>query len=138
MNRPNTTRTGRILLMLSFVLVMGTTHLLAQQQTLVGAKLPSKGARTQPCYADSCADTTTLSVTLPVGATYVATHYFTNAGYPNDYADVRETGPGEVSYARFSAATHAVNNQNQEVVTVFYYNRSNRNRLVSISVDYLP
>ena len=79
-----------------------------------------------------------MSVTLPSGATYVATHYFTSAGFPDDKADVYETGPGEVSYAHFSIATHAKNDHNEEVVTVYYYNRSNRHRKVAINVDYLP
>jgi hypothetical protein len=107
-------------------------------QTLVGAKIPCPAARDQPCNGDNCAHRLLLSATLPPGATYVGTHYFTNAGYPDDYADVRETGPTEVSYARFSEATHAKNSTNQEVVTVYYYNRSNRNRVVSINVDYAP
>jgi hypothetical protein len=79
-----------------------------------------------------------LSVTLPVGATYVATRYFTNAAKDADKADVYETGYGEVAWGHFSIGTHAKNDRNQEVVTVYYYNRSTRNRLAAINVDYLP
>lgn len=109
---------------------------LASLKTLVGPRVKVDGAKSQPCYADSCANRGELSVTLPVGATYVATHYFTTADYPNDRADVYETGPKEVSYARFSDAVHSPNNNNQEVVTVYYYNRANRTRWVAINVDY--
>jgi hypothetical protein len=63
-------------------------------------------------------------------------HYFTTADYPNDRADVYETGAKEVSYARFSEAVHAPNANGQEVVTVYYYNRANRPRWVAINVDY--
>jgi hypothetical protein len=104
--------------------------------TAVGEKVDSPAARTQPCNSDDCADRRLLSVTLPAGATYIATHYFTNAHYPDDVADVYETGPGEVAWGHFSLATHAKNEFNQEVVTVYYYNRSSRNRRASISVDY--
>jgi hypothetical protein len=110
----------------------------AQQQTAYGEKVKSPAARTQPCYGDDCADRRLLSVTLPVGATYVATHYFTNADKGADRADVYETGPGEVAWGHFSIATHAKNDHNQEVVTVYYYNRSTRDRSAAINVDYLP
>ena len=105
-------------------------------KTVIGPKVKVDGARTQPCYADSCANRGELSVTLPPGAHYVATHYFTTADYPNDRSDVYETGSKEVSYARFSDAVHAPNSNGQEVVTVYYYNRANRTRWVSINVDY--
>ena len=101
-----------------------------------GEKVKVDGAHTQPCYADSCANRVLLTVTLPPGAKYAGTHYFTTADYPNDRGDVYETGPSEVSYARFSQAVHAPNGNGQEVVTVYYYNRSNRTRWVQISVDY--
>jgi len=110
----------------------------AQQQTAFGEKIKSPAARTQPCYGDDCADRRLLSVTLPAGATYVATHYFTNAAKDADKADVYETGSGEVAWGHFSIATHAKNDHNQEVVTVYYYNRSTRDRLAAINVDYLP
>jgi hypothetical protein len=119
-------------------LAMFSPTVQAQQKTAYGEKVKSPGARTQPCYGDDCADRRVVSVTLPAGATYVATHYFTNAGYPDDKADVYETGPGEVSYGHFSTATHAKNEHNEEVVTVYYYNRSNRDRWAVINVDYLP
>lgn len=101
-----------------------------------GARIVVPGARTQPCDADSCADRRTLSVTLPKGARYVGTHYFTNANYPNDLADVRDTGPAEVAWGRFSQEVHYYNQEDQVVVTVYYYNRANRPRTVAISVDY--
>jgi hypothetical protein len=110
----------------------------AQQHTAHGEKIKSPAARTQPCYSDDCADRRLLSVTLPVGATYVGTHYFTNAAKDVDRADVYETGYGEVAWGHFSIATHAKNDRNQEVVTVYYYNRSTRDRLAAINVDYLP
>jgi hypothetical protein len=109
-----------------------------QQQTARSEKVKSPGAQSQPCYKDDCADRRLVSVTLPTGATYVATHYFTNAAVDADKADVYETGPGEVAWGHFSIATHAKNAQNQEVVTVYYYNRSNRDRWAQITVDYLP
>ena len=105
-------------------------------KTVVGPKTKVDGARSQPCYADSCANRGELSVTLPAGAKYVGTHYFTTADYPNDRADVYETGSKEVSYARFSEAVHSPNSNDQEVITVYYYNRANRTRWVSINVDY--
>jgi hypothetical protein len=105
-------------------------------KTVVGPKTKVDGARSQPCYADSCANRGELSVTLPAGAKYVGTHYFTTADYPNDRADVYETGSKEVSYARFSDAVHSPNSNGQEVITVYYYNRANRTRWVSINVDY--
>lgn len=110
----------------------------AQQQTAYGEKVKSPAARTQPCYRDDCADRRLLTVTIPVGATYVATHYFTNADVAADRGDVYETGPGEVAWGHFSIAAHAKNDHNQEVVTVYYFNRSNRDRLAAINVDYLP
>jgi hypothetical protein len=101
-----------------------------------GPRVVVPAARSQPCDADSCADRRTLSVTLPVGAKYLGTHYFTNANYPNDLADVRDTGPVEVAFARFSQEVHYFNEENRIVVTVYYYNRANRPRTVAISVDY--
>lgn len=103
--------------------------------TVASDKTKVDAARSQPCYADSCANRVQLSVTLPVGAKYAGTHYFTTADYPNDRADVYETGPHEVSWARFSEAVHSPNANGQEVITVYYYNRSNRNRLAQITVD---
>jgi hypothetical protein len=105
-------------------------------KTVIGEKVKVDGATSQPCYADSCANRVLVSITLPVGSKYVGTHYFTTADVPNDRADVYETGSKEVSYARFSDAVHSPNANNQEVITVYYYNRSNRTRLVQINVDY--
>jgi hypothetical protein len=93
-------------------------------------------AKKQPCAADSCANKCEIFLTLPAGAKYLATHYFTTADNPNDRADVWETGPQELSLARFSEATHAPNQQNAEVVTAYYYNRANRDRKIAITVDY--
>jgi hypothetical protein len=105
-------------------------------KTIDGARVLSPAARSQPCDADSCADRRLLSVTLPHGSRYVGTHYFTNANYPNDLADVRDTGPVEVAWGRFTPEVHVPNEEGQVVVTVFYYNRSTRNRIAAISVDY--
>jgi hypothetical protein len=127
--------------LLTFVLLFAVTQPVpaapqTTPKTIVGAKVRVDGAKTQPCAADSCANRGELSITLPPGAKYVATHYFTTADYPNDRSDVYETGPKEVSYARFSDAIHSQNNNQQEVVTVYYYNRANRARWVSINVNY--
>lgn len=108
----------------------------AATKTIIGPKVRVDAAKTQPCYADSCANRVELSVTLPIGATYLATHYFTTADYPDDRADVYETGAKEVAWARFSEAVHSLNNNGQDVVTVYYYNRSTRTRWASINVDY--
>ncbi len=105
-------------------------------KTMDGARIASPAARSQPCDADSCADRRTLSVTLPRGARYIGTHYFTNANYPNDLADVRDTGAIEVAWGRFTPEVHVPNEEGQIVVTVFYYNRSTRNRIAAISVEY--
>ena len=143
MTRPNGSRVPFVTLrqlqstgLLLLALVIGSS--LAQAATMTGEKVKSKGARDQPCYGDNCADRSELHITLPAGATYVGTHYFTSAGWPNDYADVREVGTEDVSFSHFSVATYGKNNLGQIVVTVYYYNRSNRDRLVSINVDYLP
>ena len=93
-------------------------------------------AKTQPCASDACATKCGIFLTLPAGAKYVATHYFTTAGNPNDRADVYETGAQELSLARFGEAAHAPNQQKEEVITVYYYNRANRDRKIAISVDY--
>jgi hypothetical protein len=93
-------------------------------------------AKTQPCATDACANKCEIFLTLPVGAKYVATHYYTTADNPNDRADVYETGPQELSGARFSEATHAPNQEQAEVVTAYYYNRANRDRKIAIAVDY--
>lgn len=115
---------------------VGQAAMLATTKTLIGPKTRVAPAKSQPCYADSCANRVELSVTLPLGAVYVATHYFTTADYPDDRSDVYETGSKEVAWARFSDAIHSPNNNNQEVVTAYYYNRATRTRWVSINVDY--
>jgi hypothetical protein len=105
-------------------------------KTIAGNEARCEAAKSQACSADSCANRCEISLKLPVGATYVATHYFTTADYPNDRAGVWETGAKEVSSARFSPAVHAANQYHEEIVTVYYYNRSNRDRNIAISVDY--
>jgi hypothetical protein len=105
-------------------------------KTLAGNEARCEAAKSQACNADSCANRCEISMKLPVGATYVATHYFTTADYPNDRAGVWETGAKDVSSARFSPALHAANQYHEEVVTVYYFNRSNRDRNIAISVDY--
>jgi len=132
MRRKNLLKLAALLVLFPFAQAYPQTT----TRTVIGPKVKVDGARTQPCYADSCANRGELSVTLPPGKAYVGTHYFTNADDPNDRADVYETGPREVSYARFSTAVHSPNARNQEVVTVYYYNRSNRTRWVQITVDY--
>ena len=105
-------------------------------KTAPGRSTVCTAAKKQPCDSDSCANKCEIFLTLPVGAKYIATHYFTTADNPNDRADVYETGAQERSLARFSEATHAPNQQNAEVVTAYYYNRANRDRKIAISVDY--
>ena len=94
------------------------------------------GARMLPCSSDACATRGELSITLPAGAIYVSTHYFTSADSPNDRGDVYETGVKEVAAGRFTEAVHGLNNHGQEVVTVYYYNRAGHPRWVSINVEY--
>jgi len=105
-------------------------------KTLAGNEVRCEAAKSQSCTRDSCANRCEISMKLPVGATYAATHYFTTADYPNDRAGVWETGAKETSNAHFSPAVHAVNQYHEEVVTVYYFNRSNRDRNIAISVDY--
>ena len=103
--------------------------------TIKGERVPVAAARTQPCGADSCANRVEVSAMCPVGANVLAVHYFTNASYPADLADVYETGPVEVSWAYFTPAVIKANQNGQQVATTYYYNRSNRNRVVAISLD---
>ncbi len=105
-------------------------------KNLAGSEVRCEAAKSQSCTSDSCANRCEISMRLPVGATYVGTHYFTTADYPNDRAGVWETGSKDVSNGRFSPALHAANQYQQEVVTVYYFNRSNRDRNIAISVDY--
>ena len=63
-------------------------------------------------------------------------HYFTSADYPNDRGAPYETGLKELSKARFSQAVHALNQNHEDVVTVYFYNRADHTRQVAISVDY--
>lgn len=120
-----------------FVLIpLLQVHSQRTMDTIHGQLVRVGSARTQPCNSDDCATRGELSVTLPAGVKYVATHYFTTADSPNDRADVYETGAKEVANGRFTEAVHGLNNHGQEVVTVFYINRANRARWVSINVDY--
>lgn len=105
-------------------------------QNSAGKTVQCPGARSQPCDADSCAYRCELILRLPVGATYVATHYFTSADYPNDRGAPYETGLKELPKARFSQAVHALNQNQEDVVTVYFYNRADHTRQVAISVDY--
>jgi hypothetical protein len=112
------------------------SHAQAPNKVMHGQIVKVNGARMQPCQSDACATRGELSLTLPAGAIYVATHYFTSADAPNDRGDVYETGPKDVAAGRFTEAVHGLNNHGQEVVTVYYYNRSGRARWVSINVEY--
>jgi hypothetical protein len=67
---------------------------------------------------------------------YVGTHYFTSADYPNDRGAPYETGLKELSKARFAQAVHALNQNHEDVVTVYFYNRADHTRQVAICVDY--
>jgi hypothetical protein len=105
-------------------------------QNIAGKTVECPGARSQPCDADSCAYRCELILRLPVGATYVDTHYFTSADSPNDRGAPYETGLKELSLARFTQAVHALDQNHEDVVTVYFYNRANHVRKVAISVDY--
>jgi hypothetical protein len=105
-------------------------------QNIAGKTVECPGARSQPCDADGCAYRCELILRLPVGATYVGTHYFTSADSPNDRGAPYETGLKELPKARFVQAVHALNQNQEDVVTVYFYNRADHTRQVAISVDY--
>jgi hypothetical protein len=105
-------------------------------QNIAGKTVECPAARSQPCDADSCAYPCELVLRLPVGATYVGTHYFTSADSPNDRGAPYETGLKELPKARFAQAVHALNQNHEDVVTVYFYNRADHTRKVAISVDY--
>ncbi len=105
-------------------------------QNIAGKTVECPAARALPCDADSCAYRCELILRLPVGATYVATHYFTSADSPNDRGAPYETGLRELPKARFTEAVHALNQNHEDVVTVYFYNRADHTRKVAISVDY--
>jgi hypothetical protein len=105
-------------------------------QNIAGKTVECPGARSQPCDADSCSFRCELILRLPVGAKYVATHYFSSADSPNDRGAPYETGLKELPRARFVQAVHALNQNHEDVVTVYFYNRSDHTRQVAISVDY--
>jgi hypothetical protein len=105
-------------------------------QNIAGKTVECPAARSTPCDADACAYRCELILRLPVGAGYVATHYFTSADYPNDRGAPYETGLKEIPKARFTQAVHALNQNHEDVVTVYFYNRAERVRQVAISVDY--
>src|ERR1700727_1377269 len=105
-------------------------------QNIAGKTVECPGARSQPCDADSCAYRCELVLRLPVGATYVETHYFTSADYPNDRGAPYETGLKELPKARFAQAVHALDQNHEDVVTVYFYNRADHPRKVAISADY--
>jgi hypothetical protein len=103
---------------------------------IAGKTVECPPARSQPCDADSCAYRCELILRLPVGARYTSTHYFTSADYPNDRGAPYETGLKELPKARFAQAVHALDQNHEDVVTVYFYNRADRTRQVAISVDY--
>ena len=105
-------------------------------QNMAGKTVECPGTRSQPCDADSCAYRCEVILRLPVGATYVGTHYFTSADYPNDRGAPYETGLKELPKARFAQAVHALDQNHEDVVTVYFYNRADHTRQVAISVDY--
>jgi hypothetical protein len=107
-------------------------------KNIVGETVTCPAAKTQPCASDACASTCTVSVTLPAGATYVASHYFTNADYPSDRATTAlyESGAKEAADARWFPAEHAANPNGQVVVTARYSNRANRARYIVLKADY--
>src|SRR5277367_6814772 len=105
-------------------------------QNIAGKTVECPGARSQPCDADSCAFRCELILRLPVGATYAGTRYFTSADSPNDRGAPYETGLKELPKARFTQAVHALNQNHEDVVTVYFYNRADHTRQVAISVDY--
>jgi hypothetical protein len=107
-------------------------------QNMAGKTVECPGTRSQPCDADSCAYRCEVILRLPVGATYVGTHYFTSADYPNDRGAPYETGLKELPKARFAQAVHALDQNHEDVVTVYFYNRADHTRQVAISVDYTP
>lgn len=105
-------------------------------QNIAGKTVECPAARSQPCDADSCAYRCELILRLPVGATYVDTHYFTSADSPNDRGAPYETGLKELPKARFTQAVHALDQNHEDVVTVYFYNRADHSRKVAISADY--
>lgn len=105
-------------------------------QNIAGKTVECPPARSQPCDGDACAYRCELILRLPVGARYVDTHYFTSADAPNDRGAPYETGLKELPKARFAQAVHALNQNHEDVVTVYFYNRSEQTRKVAISVDY--
>jgi hypothetical protein len=107
-------------------------------QNIAGKTVECPGTRSVPCDADSCANRCELILRLPAGATYVGTHYFTSADYPNDRGAPYETGLKELPKARFAQAVHALDQNHEDVVTVYFYNRADHTRQVAISVDYTP
>src|ERR1700722_18309784 len=105
-------------------------------ENIAGKTVECPGASSQPCDADSCAYRCELILRLPVGATYVATHYFTSADSPNDRGAPYETGLKELPKARFTQAVHALDQKRVDVVIVYVYKRADHTRQVAISVDY--
>jgi hypothetical protein len=101
-------------------------------KTITSATIPVAAAETQPCTKDDCANRIPVSVTLPPGARYMATHYFANP----DKGALRDVGSTDFRWGRFSDAATETNHDGQIVVTTYYYNRSTENRLIAIKVDY--
>lgn len=105
-------------------------------QNIAGKTVECPAARSQPCDGDSCAYRCELILRLPVGARYLDTHYFTSADSPNDRGAPYETGLKELPKARFTQTVHALNQNHEDVITVYFYNRADHPRKVAISVDY--
>jgi hypothetical protein len=127
-------------LTLAFVigsLVCGVASSADGTQNIAGKTVECPGAKSAPCDADSCSYKCELILRLPLGAKYVTTHYFTSADAPNDRGAPYETGLKELPQARFTQAVHAPNQNKEDVVTVYFYNRADHTRQVAISVDYI-
>jgi hypothetical protein len=105
-------------------------------QNIAGKTVECPAARSLPCDADSCAYRCELILRLPIGATYMDTHYFTSADSPNDRGAPYETGLKELPKARFTQAVHALDQNHEDVITVYFFNRADHPRKVAISADY--
>jgi hypothetical protein len=117
-------------------LTCGTVGAADSVKNIAGQTVDCPAALKQPCDADSCAYRCPIILRLPIGATYVDTHYFTSADAPNDRGAPYETGLKELPKARFTQAVHALDQNHQDVVTVNFYNRADHSRKIAISVDY--
>jgi hypothetical protein len=128
----------RTLVLAGFLASLGCGAAVAADspQNIAGQTVECPAARSLPCDADTCAYRCEIILRLPLGATYLDTHYFTSADSPNDRGAPYETGLKELPKARFTQAVHALNQNKEDVVTVYFYNRADHPRKVAISVDY--